>query len=97
MRSLERENEGEWARVNRLCGPCTQVVPSMYTEPDVSHVATGNVPVVVIALEANRCGSSLRIEVSETITYHFEQYGLPTPPPSPMPNEPFISQTDVAP
>ena len=41
VRSLEREKkEREWARVCWLCGPCTHVVPSMYTEPDVSHVAT---------------------------------------------------------
>ncbi|KAF1975427.1 hypothetical protein BU23DRAFT_597619, partial [Bimuria novae-zelandiae CBS 107.79] len=36
----------------------------------------------------------LRIEVTETVAVCVEQHGLPTPPPSPVPAEPFISRSE---
>ncbi|KAF1977489.1 hypothetical protein BU23DRAFT_550806 [Bimuria novae-zelandiae CBS 107.79] len=37
--------------------------------------------------------SPLRIEVAETVAVYVEQYGLPTPPPSPVPAERIISRS----
>ncbi|KAF1971122.1 hypothetical protein BU23DRAFT_194672 [Bimuria novae-zelandiae CBS 107.79] len=38
--------------------------------------------------------SPLRIEVTETVAVYVEQHGLPTPPPSPVPAELFISRSE---